>query len=212
VALANPMPILAVILMLVSPRARTAPVFLVGWVVGMLVVFGILLFVISPEPALGSEHEPTALASIVRIVIGGALLFLAVRQWQKRPRPSEAGELPAWIANLQQTSPAAALGLGALLSALNPKNLAFTIAAGVAIAQADLAAAEALVPVTVFVLIASAGVAAPVIWHVVAPERASATLTGWSAWLATNYATVMAVVMVLFGVILVSRGLGDLIG
>lgn len=45
VFLFNPMPIVAVNLMLFAPEAgKIAPMFIIGWVGGMLVVFGVLLF------------------------------------------------------------------------------------------------------------------------------------------------------------------------
>ncbi|MGH2614549.1 MAG: GAP family protein, partial [Thermomicrobiales bacterium] len=150
--LVNPLPILAVILLLFSPRATsTASAFVAGWVIGMLVVFALLLFVASPDPIVGSEREPSTLSSVVRVLLGLVLLYLALKQWRSRPRPGEERALPAWMVTLEQATPTKALGLGALLSGLNPKNLAFTIAAGVAIAQAELTTGETLVPVTIYV-------------------------------------------------------------
>ena len=213
VVLINPMPIMAVILMLFSPRATAiAPAFVVGWVLGLVAAFGILLFVVSPDDMVGDTREPSTLSSLVRILLGLVLLVLAFRQWRGRTPPGEEGALPAWMANLEQASPGSALGLGAFLSGLNPKNLAFTIAAAVAIAQAGLATGEKLVPVAAYVLLASVGIAAPVVWYVVARERAVATLARWRVWLTANYATVMATVLLLFGVTLGAQGLGALIG
>jgi threonine/homoserine/homoserine lactone efflux protein len=116
------------------------------------------------------------------------------------------------MVSLEKTTPLAALGIGAVLSSVNPKNLAFTISAAVAIAQADLTTAETLVPMAVYVLLASVGVVAPVIWFFVAQERAMESMTEWRTWLTANYATIMAIVLLLFGVKLFAQGLGGLIG
>lgn len=211
--LVNPLPVMAVILLLFSPGARsTAPAFVAGWIIGMLVAFGLLLFVLAPEQLVGSEREPSTLSFIVRLVLGLVLLFLAVQRWRGRPAPGEEKALPSWMATLEQASPLKALGLGALFSGLNPKNLAFIIAAVVAIAQAELSTGEKLVPVAIFVLLASVGVGAPVLWYFVAPERAAETLAEWRGWLTANYATMMAIVFLLFGVILFTQGLGGLLG
>jgi hypothetical protein len=210
--LVNPLPVMAVILLLFSPRARsTAPAFVAGWVIGMLVVFGILLFVLAPESLVGNEREPSTFSFIVRFLLGLVLLYLAVQRWRGRPRPGEAMALPSWMATLEQANPLPALGLGALTSGLNPKNLAFTIAAVVAIAQAELTTGEKLVPVALYVLLASVGVAAPVIWYFVAQESASATLAEWRIWLTANYATMMAIVFLVFGVTLAAQGLAGLL-
>ncbi len=211
--LVNPIPVMAVIVKLSSPRARLiAPIFALGWLIGMTAALALLLFVISSGADVGSERDPTPLASLVRLLLGLALLVMAVRRWQGRPRPGEAGALPAWVAKLDQASPAAAAGLGVFLAGINPKNLAFNAAAALAIAQADLTVAETLLPAAVFILLASVGIVVPVIWYFVAREQATSTLAAWRDWLAANYATMMAVVFVLFGVVLVSKGLGDLFG
>jgi hypothetical protein len=212
-ALINPLPIMMVILMLLSPRATsTAPAFLVGWVLGLIVIFGFLLFVAAPEAIVGNDREPSALASLVRLLLGAALLFLAFRKWRSRPRPEEELAPPSWMGKIDTATPIAAFGFGAVFSAVNAKNLAFVVAAVVAIAQADLTNGEKMAPVAVYILLASAGVAAPVIWYAVAPGSALETLAGWRHWLLGNYATMMTIVLLLFGVILVTEGLGALIG
>jgi hypothetical protein len=48
----SPMPIVAVVLMLVTPRARTnGPAFILGWVVGIAVAGAILLAIAGPANA-----------------------------------------------------------------------------------------------------------------------------------------------------------------
>jgi hypothetical protein len=116
------------------------------------------------------------------------------------------------MATLARAKPAATLGLGAVLSGVNPKNLAFNIATAVAIAQAELTTAATLLPIAVYVLLGSMGVLAPLVWYALARDSAMNTLTGWRSWLTANYGTMMAVVFVLFGVKLFSQGLGGLIG
>ena len=212
-ALINPLPIMAVILMLLSPRGKsTAPAFLVGWVLGMLVVFGLLLFVASPESIVGDDSEPSTVSSIVRLLLGAVLLFLAFRNWRARPQEDEQIALPSWMGALDRASPAAALGIGAFFSGPNPKNLPFMIAAVIAIAQGELAAGQKLIPIAIYVLLASVGVAAPVIWYAVAQRSATARLAEWRDWLVANYVLLMTVVLLLFGVTIFAEGLGGLIG
>jgi Sap-like sulfolipid-1-addressing protein len=213
VALINPLPVMAVIVLLFSPRAAAAaPAFAVGWLAGFVVALGLVLFAFSPDDAMGSERAPSTLASIVQAGLGLLLFVLAIRRWRSRPRSGDAPKTPGWMTSLEQATPAAALGLGAAMSGVNPKNLAFTIAAAVAIAEAHLTAGATLVPVVIFALVASSGVAAPVIWRAIAGERADKTLAGWRVWLTANYGAMMAVVFIVFGVKLLAQGLGGLIG
>ncbi|HEX5165842.1 MAG TPA: GAP family protein [Thermomicrobiales bacterium] len=210
--LVNPVPVVAVILLLFSPRARTtAPAFVAGWIVGLLVVFGFVLVVASGDD-LGNESEPTTLASIVRLLLGMALLYLAYRQWLGRPAPDDEPTVPVWMLKLEQANPLAAFGTGALLSSLSPKNLPFTISAAVSVAQAELVGGEQLIPIVVYVLLASAGIAAPMTWYFATQDHATRTLAGWRVWLAANYTTMMAIVLLMFGVILSMQGLGELVG
>jgi threonine/homoserine/homoserine lactone efflux protein len=211
--LVNPLPILAVILLLFSPKASvTASSFVLGWVAGLVVAMTLLLWVAETEADIGSGRETTLLGAVLKIVLGAVLLLFAFRKWEGRPQAGEAGKLPGWIKNLEQATPPKAFGMGALFSGLNPKNFAFTLATVLAIAEADLAPRQAIVSGALYVVIGSLGVAAPVIWYLVARESASATLAIWRDWLTANYAVMMSVILVLFGVALVARGIGSLIG
>ena len=209
----NPLPILAAILLVLSPRGKsTAPAFMAGWALGMAVVLGILLFVVPADPLVGNESDPSRLSSLVLVVLGVVLLVLAVRQWRRQANPGEKSSTPSWMATLEKSTPIAGLGLGATMSGINPKNLAFNVAAVVAIAQAHLATGERLLSIAVYVLLASAGVAAPVIWYLLDRKRALEKLAGWKTRLTANYSLIMAVVLFLFGIVLSSRGVGELIG
>jgi threonine/homoserine/homoserine lactone efflux protein len=212
VVLVNPLPILAAILMLLSARGRsTAAAFVLGWGTGMAVVLGLLLFVVPADPYVGDESAPSTLSSVVRLAIGLGLSFLAVRQWRQRPDPEKTSSTPAWMAKLEKASPIVAFGFGAMMSGINPKNLAFNIAAVVAIAQAQVTEGERLIGTVLYVLLATVGVAAPVIWYLVDRERAREKLAAWKVWLTTNYRLIVAVVLFVFGIVLSSQGLGELL-
>lgn len=209
----SPMPVVAVILMLFSPRAAVnGPAFLAGWVVGIAVVVGLVLLIAPPRLLAGGDGEPTTTASAVKLALGVLLIALAVRQFRHRPAPGEEGELPGWMASLDAASPLVAFGLGAFLGGVNPKNLAFNVAAAVAILQAGLALRDGLAPFVVYLLLASAVVAAPVLWFLVDRSGAARTLEEWKSWLTANNAAVMAVVLLVLGAKQLGQGLGSLIG
>jgi hypothetical protein len=67
------------------------------------------------------------------------------------------------------------------------------------------------VALLVFVLIASITVGGPVLYYLLAGEKAQQTLNTWKAWLSTNNATVMFVLLLIFGVKLLGDGLGGLL-
>ncbi len=210
----SPMPVVAVILMLFSSRARTnGPAFVLGWVVGITVVLAAAIWLASAGIiGSGDKGDPSTASSVVHLLLGVGLLGLAIRGWRHRPQPGQEVTPPGWMASLSDASPLLALGMGVLLGGVNPKNLALNIAAGLAIAQAGLSLGESFLPGLIYVLIASISVAVPVLWYLLDQSAASRTLASWRTWLIANNATVMAVLLLILGVKQLGQGLGAFIG
>ena len=81
----SPVPVIAVILMLFSERAKqNSLAFLAGWVVGIVVAMTILIGVASTQD-LSSGGEPSDTSSWIKLIIGLLLVVAAVGQWRKRP-------------------------------------------------------------------------------------------------------------------------------
>lgn len=206
--LLSPLPIIAIILMLFSPHARTNGLaFLVGWVVGLAVVSAVV-YLVADGADVATDSGASDTTSTAKLVLGGVLILLAHRQWRRRPAQGEVAPMPKWMSALDAVTPLKATGLAVLLSVVNPKNLILTVAAAAAVAQAGAGGGDAAIALAVFVLVASVGVAAPVVVVLVAGERAQRVLDGWKAWLEQNNATVMAVVLLLMGVVVFAKGLG----
>lgn len=207
----SPVPIIAVILMLFAPRAGSTSVgFLLGWAVGIVlavVVFLLLAGLLSD----GSGDGPPTAVSWIKLLLGVLFIVLAAKQWRGRPKPGDEVELPAWMRAIDGFTPARATGLGFLLSAVNPKNLAMAVAAGVAVGGAGLPAGEQTVAAIVYVVIAGSTVAIPVIGYAVAADRMRGPLDELKAWLEANNATVMAVLLLVIGFVVFGKGLGGLI-
>lgn len=205
----SPIPIAAVILMLFSGRARSNSIaFLLAWVAGVALVTSI----VGSLPGLGADDgEPADAAGWFKLVLGVLLLAAGVRQWTTRPGPDDEAPVPGWMARIDDLKPAAALGLGFVLSAINPKNLLLAAAAGAAIAEFDLPTSEAFGAIAVFTVIASLTVAIPVIGYLVAGSRLDATLDSTKAWLIGNNAAVMAVLFAVFGAKLVGDAIQILV-
>lgn len=201
----SPVPIAAVLMMLLSARAVvTAPAFLAGWALGILAVGAIVLV----APGIETERgNPTDLSGILRIVFGVAMLLLAVRWWRRRPDPGRTPETPKLLARLDGFGFTQAFVAGLILSGLNPKNLLLTAAGAAAIDAALTAPAPLAASMLVFTGIASLSVAVPVFTYFVARERTEALFTTWKEWLVRNNATVMMALLVVFGTLLISRGM-----
>ena len=206
----SPIPIIAVILMLFSARARENGIaFLAGWVAALLIV-GAIVLVLAAAGRVGSDDATSNLAALVKALLGALFLLLAVRQWGSRPAEGVMTPMPSWMAAIDSFTMGRSLGLAALLAGVNPKNLALTTAAGLAIAQAGVSGASAVVALLAFVAVASLSVAIPVLYYLAAGEGAKQTLDGWKAWLLANNAAVMAVLFVVLGFVLLGQGIAAL--
>ena len=133
----SPVPIIAVILMLFSQRARVnGPAFLVGWVVALAAV-STIVYVVSHDGNV-AQTSSTASDSVSwgTIALGVGLLALARRNWRKRPAPGEEAAMPKWLAPGRVRVAGQGVRAGrSLLAAVNPKNLILTAGAAAGLAQ-----------------------------------------------------------------------------
>jgi threonine/homoserine/homoserine lactone efflux protein len=199
----SPVPIIAVILMLVTPRARSnGPAFVVGWLVGLAIVGTIVLLVAGGADA-HDDGEPATWVSVLKLVLGALLVLIALKQWRGRPHEGEEAPTPKWMGAIEAFTPPKALGAGAVLAGANPKNLLLAVAAAAAIAQTGISGGEQAVAYAIFALIGTVGVGAPVVIYFVLGERAGPILDRLKAWMGQHNAVIMAVLCLVIGAKLV---------
>jgi threonine/homoserine/homoserine lactone efflux protein len=202
----SPIPIVAVVLVLGAPRARTAgPAFAAGWIGGLVAVSVIVVVV------LGAGSDPDSDdpgISWLKVALGLLFLVMAAMQWKKRPREGREPEAPKWMATVDTAPPSRAAVLGAALSGANPKNLALTLAASASIAEAGLDHADTAIAVAVFVVLGSATVGGAVLFYLVDAKRAEPALDAIRQFMSDNNAVIMMVVLLLLGAKLLGDGLG----
>ncbi len=199
----SPIPIVAVVLMLVSARGRAnGPAFLLGWIVGVAGA-GALLLVIAGAVGPTEDGEPAGWVSWLKLVLGLALLFLALKQWRGRPRAGVEESMPAWMSSVEHFTPPKAAGAGVVLATVNPKNVILILAGMAAIAESGIPASEEAIALVVFTVIASIGAAVPVILSFALGERAAEPLERLKNWLAHNNAVIMTVILLVIGVKLI---------
>jgi hypothetical protein len=207
----SPLAIVAVILILTTPRARTnGPAFLSGWLLGLAVVGGVALVVTDAAESAGAGG-PRTVVSLLKLALGVALLVLAWRGFRSRPKPGQEVPLPKWMAALDGFTPGRSLSMGALFGGVKPKNLILTAAAAAGIAESGLGGTQQFVVLLLLVLFASIAIIAPVaVYFLLGREKAARVLDGWKTWLQANNSAVMIVLFVVFGVVLLGKGIGGL--
>jgi threonine/homoserine/homoserine lactone efflux protein len=205
----SPVPIVAIVLVLGTPLARTnGPAFAVGWLLGLSAAGAITLMVTSEGSRDGGD-QPTWVTAL-SLVVGLLFVLIAVRTWRSRPRGGDDAGLPSWMHAVDRFTTGKSLAAGLVLSAVNPKNLALTIAAAVSIAAAGVSTGEDLGTLAVFVLLGSVSILAPVAIYFAMGERAVSILGGIKNWLAAHSAAITTVLLLVIGAKLIGDGLGGL--
>lgn len=170
--LVSPMPIVALVLMLVSGHASSnGAAFVAGWLAGIFVL-GTLVALLVGAAGSGDAETPTW-AALLKIVLGALLLLLAVRSWQGRPAEGVPAPTPSWMAALDEFNAFKAFGTGVLLGSVNPKNLLLVVSAASTIATATAVTSERIAAMAVFTVVASLGVLVPFGIYLLAGERAA---------------------------------------
>ena len=203
----SPLPIVAVVLMLLSNNAKAnAFAFVITWLLAIAVLTSIVAFLAGA--ATDTDETPPVWVSVVKIVLGAGLLLLSVKNWRDRPGNGQEPPAPKWMAALDGFTPVKSAGLSVLLADVNPKNLLLVVSGGAAIASGAAGSTSAKVTATiVFAIVASLGVAAPLVIYLAMGDRASDILQSLRTWLVHNNTTIMAVLLLVLGAKLVGDGI-----
>lgn len=192
----SPLPIAAVILMLMGDRARSnGLLFLFGWMVGLavlsIIVFAIDIPVESVETATDIDY--------VKMAIGVLLLGLALHKWYKHTHSTKKAAAPKWMSAVEHAHGYIAFGLGVGLVCLNPKDIALAFDGVIDIVRADIIFNQQLMLTGLFIIIASSSILLPVAYYLLAGNSASNRLTVWKKWLIQHNDSIMIAILLLFG-------------
>ena len=206
----SPVPIIAIVLMLGTPRARSNGLaFAIGWVAGLTIVGGALLTVASGNSE-NDDGGPATWVRLVKLALGILFLLLAAHTWRGRPKAGQEVAMPKWMQAIDTFTTGKSLGFGVLLSGVNPKNLALTIAAATTIAQSGISGGEAAGTLAIFILVGSLSILAPVVVYFALGPKAATILDELKRWMEAHNAAIMAVLLLVLGVKLIGDAIGGL--
>lgn len=201
--LLSPIPIAALIIMLMTARAKhNGQAFVAGWLLG---IFGIGFIVISFPTLNFSDSPPFADARLIRILLGLILICWAVYKVYRRYHTPDP-ETPKFFQKLDHINASRAFGIGVLVSAGNIKNLGFSAAAGLVINQAGLSLINRLTYLLAYSLVGSITVLIPLVLYLSLQHKADATLRKWKTWLISNHIYVLSAVVIFIGVMIMTGG------
>ncbi|MGW2866942.1 GAP family protein [Kitasatospora sp. NPDC001225] len=193
----SPLPLIAVLLVLASPRGRANGVaFTAGWLLGLATVSAA---VVTAGTALNPARTTPTWSSWLKLALGTVLVLLAARQWRERPRPGRVTAPPAWLLSIDRLTAARSAGLAVVLVIAHPKTLVPAVGGAASIAAAPTGGGEKAVAAALMVLVGSLGTLLPLAAHLRGSAQARRTLGEWRAWTATHSAAIMITVPLLLG-------------
>jgi hypothetical protein len=206
----SPVPIIAIVLMLGTPRARTnGLVFALGWLIGLSIAGGGMLALASGR-AEDDGAGPATWVSVVKLVFGVLFVLLAARTWRGRPRGGDEAAMPKWMQAIDTFKAGKSFAAGVVLSGRSPKNLALTIAAAAAIAAAGVSSGEEIGALVAFILLGSVSILAPLGIYFAMGSRAVAILGALKSWMASHNAAIMTVLLLVLGAKLIGDAIAGL--
>jgi hypothetical protein len=199
----QPWSVLAAVLLVASEGGvAKAMAYVTGWVLALTAVAIATVALYPNKPKVASSSPWVSWVQIAAgVALGGWLLVRS-----RRPVVKKSEAQPKWMGRLDSMSPAPAFVLGAFLP-----NYAIVVAAVGNVIQAGLPQARAALVLSLFIVVASAGVAAPLLLIVIRRDDAPAIHQRWRAWLVTNGQALVRVVLAVVAVVLVAKGIVGLI-
>jgi hypothetical protein len=198
----EPIPLTAFLLVVSSKGGvRKGAAFIFGWLASLAIVVAGTVLVTGNKPPKPST-APSLAALAVKILIGVALLAIALRQWRKRGKPKKPKKTPKWQTGIDNMSPWYAMGLAPLTQ---PWGL---VAAGVAtIVEAKLSSWESYIALFLFCLVSTAVYLVLEIYTGFRPEKSQAMLTATRGWIDTHTDQVIIAVSLVLGLWLVGKSI-----
>jgi threonine/homoserine/homoserine lactone efflux protein len=214
VAVTSPLSVVTVIVLLSMPSGRRRGfAFVAGWLVAIAAIAILTVFVLHGQDFSSKQTTPSREASIAEIAIGCLLLVWTAVKHRRRSRERRAGAPPQtaappkWLDRLGRTNWLIGVAVGAVMLTYS-----ITLVASTEILKANLSVADDAVAFILFGVASIVTIAAPVVFVIVAPARADATLARWKEWLLENSGTVVLVVLMAVGAALIAKGAYDLVG
>jgi threonine/homoserine/homoserine lactone efflux protein len=168
---------------------------------------GAIVLLVAGGAGAHDNGEPADWVSWLELVLGLALTRMALKQFRGRPHGDEEPVTPKWMGALDSFTPPKAALAGIALSAVNPKNLVLIVAGMAAIAQTGISTGDQIASLIVFAVVASIGVAAPVVVYFALGERATELLERLRRWMAHNNAVILSVILL----VIAAKIIGDAI-
>ncbi len=172
-------------------------------------IIGISVVVFGYRTTENNTEEPSLILSILLLVLGTLLLWLALRNWRKPVSENQAE--PRFFTIVDKITPLKAFGFGAMISVVNFKNLALFLTALSVVVLSDLLITEKIVITLLVVLVFCLSVIIPVTIYIIFPKRAKYILNGIRQILNQHSRPIGIWLPLVFGLLFLIKGITDLL-
>ncbi|MEV6104023.1 GAP family protein [Streptomyces sp. NPDC051940] len=208
----SPVPLIAMVLMLATPRGRVnGTAFTLSWVASLAAVVTVVVLAGSGADASGDDG-PATWTLWLKLALGALFVLLGAKQWKDRPREGHEAQTPGWMKAIDKFTPGKAAGLAALLAIANPKNLVLAIGGAVSIAGSSASAGGKTVAAVLMVLIGSLCTLAPLLVYLLGGAKSARVLDGWKGWMSRHNSAIMTTLLLVLGAKYVGDAVSGLAG
>ena len=208
---ASPLPVVAIIVILLTKRARSSSlIFSVAWIVGNFVAIAFAV-AFAGRVALPAEGFDLPFEGSITFLLGVGLLVMAWLSRRGRRQSEDPNVAPSWVHSVDNLSPWGGALVAFSNATTSPKNLAFALAAGAIIQISTPRPASVFVSQLLYVAVASITIVGPVVVYFVGGERSTEILLRWKRKITDNAAAVMELILFGLGLVLAARGLVNLL-
>ncbi|MFJ3222958.1 GAP family protein [Streptomyces sp. NPDC086783] len=209
----SPLPLIAVILMLATPKGHANGIaFTAGWLVSLAVLVTVVVLASSGGGASGDDDGPASWTLWLKLGLGVLFLLMGVKQWKGRPREGHAAEPPGWMKAIDTFTPGKSAGLAAALAVANPKNLVLAVGGAVSIAASTASTGGKTAAALLMVLIASLCTLLPIGVYLLGGQKSAKVLGEWKAWMAAHNTAIMTTVLIILGAKYIGDAISGLAG
>ena len=202
---ASPSPMLAMVILLMTNRAKSNSIyFLLGWFGGLMLV-GLLVLLI-PEMGVGTSGS-LADSTRIKIMLGALFLILSIIVARQIPVKGRKASPPGWQEKLDRFGFSQSIAFGFFFAVPNLKNASLVAAGMSTVNQSGLGMDTKLVILFLFCLIASVGVLIPPFIYLAFHERVQPLFLALKKWLIRNRALILFLILVVFGLLWIVQGI-----
>jgi hypothetical protein len=208
---ASPLPVVAMLIILLSKRAYPGSITLaVSWVLGIVVALGISLYFSATikAPRMGTDLPAEG---VFLLLLGVGLVVMGVLARRGRQQAKAGATTPTWVNSVDHLSPWGAALVGFSNATTSPKNLAVAITAGKTIAGSGVGLEWTVALSLYYVTIASLSVVIPAAVYLVGGDRSADLLNRWRDYITAHAAVVMEIILYVLGIAMSAKGLYNLL-